>query len=193
MDLRLKEKVEGEIITLGDAKGYIRANGNYDDDLIQTLIKSGREIIEKILHQSILRETWICKCFRTEFLNRKSHLYPNIYRSVVTIPFPKKPVLEVRNVFADDFAINSKNYCIEKQGPQYYLVIRNLRHLDEVNYFSFEFDAGVAQDIKSVPSIFRIANLMIVAQHYGKRNLEENFVPKSAQSMLTNYIQYGGF
>lgn len=193
MDLRLKDKVEGEIITLGDAKGYIRANGNYDDDLIQTLIKSGREIIEKILHQSILRETWICKCFRTEFINRKSHIYPNICHSIVTIPFPKKPVLEVRNVFADGIAIDPKNYRIEKQGPQYYLIIRNLRHLDEVNSFSFEFDAGVAQDIKSVPSIFRIANLMIVAQHYEKRNLEENFVPKSAQSMLTNYIQYGGF
>jgi uncharacterized phiE125 gp8 family phage protein len=193
MDLRLKEKVEGEIITLGDAKGYIRANGNYDDDLIRTLIKSGREIIEKILQLSILRETWSCKYFRTEFINRKSHIYPNIYNSIVTIPFPKKPVLEVRNVFADDFAINSKNYCIEKRGPQYYLVIRNLRHLDQINSFSFEFDAGIAQDVKSVPSIFRIANLMIVAQHYEKRNLDEIFVPKSAQSMLGNYVQYGGF
>lgn len=193
MNLRLKEKVEGEIITLDDAKSYIRANGNYDDDLIQILIKSGREMIEKVLHQSILRETWTCKFYRTEFLDRQSRIYPNIYYSVVTIPFPKKPVLEVRNVYADDREINPKNYCIEKLGPSYYLVIRNVRHLNEVNSFSFEFDAGVAKDVKSVPSIFRIANLMIVAQHYENRNSSENFVPAPAQTMLTNYMQFGGF
>ena len=193
MDLRLKEKVEGEIITLGDAKGYVHANGNYDDDLIQTLIKFGREVIEKILHQSILRETWTCKYHRTEFLNKESRIYPNIHNSIVTIPFPKKPVLEVRNVYADDHEINPKNYCIEKEGMQHYLVIRNLRNLDQINSFSFEFDAGVARDVKSIPSIFRIANLMIVAQHYEKRNSNEGFIPKSAQSMLTNYMQFGGF
>ena len=193
MDLRLKEKVEGEIITLGDAKSYVHANGNYDDELIQILIKFGREVIEKILHQSILRETWKCTYFRTEFLYKESRIYPSIYRSTVTIPFPKKPVLEVRNVYADNHEINRKNYRIEKLGSQYYLVIRNLQHLDQINSFSFEFDAGVAQDVKSVPSIFRIANLMIVAQYYEKKNIDENFVPKAARSMLTNYVQFGGF
>jgi len=193
MDLKLKEKVEGEIITLGDAKSYVRANGNYDDELIQTLIKFGREIIEKILRQSILRETWVCKYYRTEFLNKESRIYPSIHNSIITIPFPKKPVLEVRKVYADDREINFKNYCIEKEGMQYYLVIRNLKNLNQVNTFSFEFDAGVAKDVKSVPSIFRIANLMIVAQHYEKRNSDENFVPKSARSMISNYIQFGGF
>lgn len=193
MNLKLKEKVEGEIITLNEAKGYMHVNGNFDDDLIQILIKSGREIIEKILHQSVLRETWTCKYFRTEFLDRESRIYPNIYRSIVTIPFPKKPVLEVRNVYADDHEINPKNYCIEKLGPSYYLVIRNVRHLNNVNAFSFEFDAGVAKDENSVPSIFRIANLMIVAQHYENRDSNENFVPSSAQSLITNYMQFGGF
>ena len=73
---RLKEKIEGEIIALDDAKNYVHANGNFDDELIKTLIKSGREIIEKILHQSILKERWIGKYFRTEFLNKKSTTYP---------------------------------------------------------------------------------------------------------------------
>ncbi|MCR4623647.1 MAG: phage gp6-like head-tail connector protein [Alphaproteobacteria bacterium] len=193
MDLRLKEKVEGEIIALDDAKNYVHANGNFDDELIKTLIKSGREIIEKILHQSILRERWICKYFRTEFLNKKSTMYPSIYDSTVTIPFPKNPVLEINNVYADDRIVNCKKYHIEKTGPRYYLVIRNLKNLDQINSFTIDFDAGVAKDFKSVPSIFRIANLMIVAQHYEKRNSDQNFVPKIAKTMLSNYIQFGGF
>ncbi len=193
MDLRLKEKLEGEIIALSDAKNYVHANGNFDDELIKTLIKSGREIIEKILHLSILRETWTCKYFRTEFINKKSTIYPSIYNSTVTIPFPKNPVLEINNVYADDRIINCKKYYIEKIGQRYYLNIRNLKNLDQINSFTIDFDAGIAKDFNSVPSIFRIANLMIVAQHYEKRNSDQNFIPTAAKTMLSNYVQFGGF
>ena len=193
MDLKLKDKVEGEIIALSDAKNYIHANGNYDDELIKTLITSGREIIEKILHLSILRKTWTCKYFRTEFLNKKSTIYPSIFNSIVTIPLPKNPVLKINNVYSDDREINSKKYYVEKTGQRYYLIIRNLKNLDDINSFTIDFDAGVAKDYNSVPSIFRIANLMIVAQHYEKRNSDQNFVPKAAKTMLANYVQFGGF
>lgn len=193
MDLRLKEKVEGEIVALNDAKNYVHANGDFDDELIKTLIKSGREIIEKILHQPILRERWICKYFRTEFLNRKSTIYPSIYDSIVTIPFPKNPVLEINNVYGDDHVINCKKYHLEKIGQRYYLIIRNLKNLDQINSFTIDFDCGIAKDFNSVPSIFRIANLMIVAQHYEKRNSDQNFVPNATKNILSNYVQFGGF
>ena len=193
MDLRLKEKLEGEIIALSDAKNYVHANGNFDDELIQTLIKSGREIIEKTLHQSILRERWTCKYFRTEFINKKSTIYPCIYDSIVSIPFPKNPVLKINNVFADGREINCKKYNIEKTGPRYYLVIRNCKDLDQINSFTIDFDAGIAKDFNSIPSIFRIANLMIVAQHYEKRNSDQNFIPNATKNMLSNYMQFGGF
>lgn len=100
MKLVLKEEPQEEIITLQEAKNYLRINHDFDDELIKMFIKSTRAAMESIVQKSILAQTWeytidedsVCK----SSLKRDDVVQAS--RGKITIPLPKSPVVDILKV-----------------------------------------------------------------------------------------------
>ncbi len=57
MNLELIAQPNSEIITLQEVKDYLNIDHDFEDNLLELLIKSTREAIETIVQKSIIKQT----------------------------------------------------------------------------------------------------------------------------------------
>ena len=58
MGLKLKQPPAIEPVTLGEAKAYLRVDGNADEALIRHLIKASRQAVEAYTNRCLIEQTW---------------------------------------------------------------------------------------------------------------------------------------
>ena len=164
MQLNLIEAPSDEIITLKEAKNYLRIDHDFDDNLISAFIKSTREAMEAIIQKSIMKQTWEYKLNNTSIysLNFGKSDYPCILGGNVMIPLPKPPIMEIINVNIDDREVEASKYSLEKTSNKFCLCIgsgelfKNKRKIT----ITIKYHTGITESIENVPYQLKLANLM---------------------------------
>lgn len=194
MALKLITPPDGELVTLAEAKAYMRVDHSDDDDLITELIKTARERIEGPgqLNAVYLSQTW--DLVLDKFPSRE-------------IMLPLAPVQYVEEVvyFDEDGAEQtvgvSDYYLDEVSRPPFVLPIADFSWptvLDSANAMRVRFVAGYApgesgttdNDIAAnVPARARVAVRQLVSHWYERRDLVSeaaniNIVPEFVWTLL---------
>lgn len=189
MRLNLLEKPKEELISLSEAKGYLHVSHNCDDDLIKFLIKSNREAIETIVQQSIVKQTWKYTVKHDEFSNVVSDDGPYVFGSLISIPLPRPPVLEVKEVIIDGETIDKKKVKLQKDNNVYFVRISNIKNFENCHKVTVVYSTGLAETSEEVPEQIRLANLMLVANAYQDRYTTPlGIIPSIIHKLLSPFL-----
>lgn len=173
MQLNLIKKPSCEIITLEEAKNYLRIDHDYDDDLILNFIQATREAIESIIQKSIMKQVWSYQLDNRSICNFDSgeSNYPSVFGDIMRIPLPKPPIMEILNVVIDDKVYEKKAYYLDQTGGQFYLCVScaNIIGKKRKVLITIEYAAGIADSVQNIPYQLKLANLMLVANAYQER------------------------
>ena len=195
MHLVLTEEPKQEIISLREAKNYLRVDHDFDDELITELIKTSRELMESVTEKSILKQTWqyVIEKGADENFNWVSTDTPNFSEYVMTIPLPRPPVIKIISVSIGDEILGSSQYRSENIGSKFYLYL-SLRH--RVNSgkrksITIVYDAGMTDVPAKVPSQLKLANLMILANAYQERYSlsRNNLISQGIRQLLNPFME----
>lgn len=168
MILQLITPPETEPVTVAEVKAYLRIDQDEENEVIESLIKSAREVLEQYTLRAFLRQTWEL------ILDR-----PGRY-----VYLPRPPIIEVQEVEIDGKTLEPEQYellgrdaLVLKAGPG-----ANLR----VRYVS-----GYGDELESVPAAIRQATIMLVGHMYENREGQPTAVKYQAQVMgaLPTFIQ----
>ena len=189
MKLNLLTKAKAELISLAEAKSYLHINHNFDDDLIKFLIKSNREAIETMVQQSIVKQTWKYTVKREEFSNLVSNNGPYVFGTMITIPLPRPPVLEVKGVLIDDKSISKNKVKLVKDNNTYFIHIRNIKNFEDCSKVVIIYDTGIAETLDEVPEQIKLANLILVANAYQDRYTTPlSIMPAIVRELLSPFL-----
>ncbi|MDR0555393.1 MAG: head-tail connector protein [Holosporaceae bacterium] len=194
MQLNLIERPSEEIVTLGEAKNYLRVDHDFDDMLIGGLIKSTREAIESILQKSILKQTWEYRLdnYAIDSLCFVAGDHPSICRGVMKIPLPKPPILKIIGVEVDNLDVDSDQYSLEREGGKFYLCIRKASLFKNKRKISLatRYEAGMADDVENIPYQLKLANLMLVANAFQERFSYEQkeIISQGVKQLLSPFL-----
>lgn len=194
MKLILKEEPQEEIITLQEAKNYLRINHDFDDELIKMFIKSTRTAMEAIVQKSILAQTWeytidedsVCKS------SLKRDDVVQAIRGKITIPLPKSPVVDILNVKMNGKKVSDTFYEWNLVKNKHTLTIFS-REMSP-NLLSYpiviKYRAGIAEKAENVPYQIKLANLMLLANAYQERfSFSQNsLISQSVKEMLVPFL-----
>lgn len=195
MKLILKEEPKEEIITLEEAKNYLRIDHNFDDDLIEMLIKSTRCAMEAIIQKSILAQTWeyiidsdsVCKTrFKRLDVVRSSY-------GKITIPLPESPVVDILSVKMGLKKLKDTVYSWDWVKGKCALLTINCKELDSNNLeypIRVKYRTGLADSAENVPYQIKLANLMLLANAYQERYSfsQTTFISQSVKDMLVPFL-----
>ena len=195
MKLILKEEPKEEIITLEEAKNYLRINHDFDDELIKMFIKSTRCAMEAIIQKSILAQTWeyiidsdsVCKSKQKRLdIVRCSY-------GKITIPLPKSPVVDVLSVKMNFKKLKETAYSWDWVKGKCALLTINCKDLDSKNLeypIKIKYRAGIAEVADNVPYQIKLANLMLLANAYQERYSfsQTTFISQSVKDMLVPFL-----
>ena len=188
MQLTLVRQPESEIISLQEAKDYLNISHEFDDALINLLIKSTREAIETIVQKSIIKQTWEYVVFREEFSNLNSTGRPCVFGSFIKVPLPRPPILEILEIKTDDKIVDHRKVRLEKINNNFYLYIENLKHFEQCNRLIITYSAGIALTSDNVPYQIKLANLMLIANAYQDRYQPRNSISSGVQELLAPFL-----
>lgn len=188
MQLTLTKQPESEIISLKEAKDYLHISHEFDDSLINLLIKSTREAIETIVQKSIIKQTWEYVVFREEFSNLNSDGCPCILGSLIKVPLPRPPVLEILEIKMDDKTIDKRKIKLERINNNFYIYIENLKNFEKSNRLTIIYNAGIALTAENVPYQIKLANLMLVANAYQDRYQPRNYISSGVKELLAPFL-----
>lgn len=195
MKLTLKEGPKEEIVTLEEAKNYLRINHDFDDDLIRLFIKSTRAAMEAIVQKSIIAQTWqytiedsseVCKsALKRDDVVQAAH-------GKIVIPLPKSPVIDILSVKMNRKKVEDSDYELELVKNKYCLTI-NCNNLSskQVKYpLVIKYRAGICESSENVPYQIKLANLMLLANAYQERYSysQETFVSQKVKDMLMPFL-----
>lgn len=173
MQLSLVEKPREEIVSLEEAKNYLRINHDFDDSLLDLFIKSTREAMESIIQKSVMVQTWkytinndsICS------FNIEEDDFPIICNDIIRIPLPKPPVAKIISVKIDNREIDNQYYRLEKFNSKFCICLSSKKVLNAKRKASIiiEYEAGISNKKENIPYQLKLANLMLVANAYQER------------------------
>lgn len=193
MKLTLLEAPQSEIISLKDAKQYMRINHDCDDNLIDIFIKATREAIEAIIQKSILKQKWLYQIALKEikpFNDDKD--CPHVYNEILHIPLPKPPVINVEAVNLCNPSGRKKtvqDFVLTRQADRFYLQLNWLQFKRAAGVLNIVFHSGIAENSENIPYQIKLANLMLVNNAYKKRFTYDSsdFMPEGIMKLLTGF------
>jgi hypothetical protein len=173
MQLSLVEKPREEIVSLEEVKNYLRISHDFDDSLLDLIIKSTREAMESIIQKSVMVQTWAYT------INNDSICYngvneddfPVICYDIIRIPLPKPPVAKIISVKIDNQEIDNQHYRLEKFNSRFCLCLSSAEVLNARRKASIiiEYEAGISDKKENIPYQLKLANLMLIANAYQER------------------------
>lgn len=194
MKLALIEQPTDEIITLKETKNYLRIDHDFDDDLLNMLIKSTRTAMEAIIQKSIMSQTWEYTIDHNSVSNSRYERrdIANVSCGIVTIPLPKSPVVNILSVKMGNETVESAAYCLEKFTNKYCLIL-NCKNLPskKVKYpIVIRYKSGISTTVENVPYQLKLANLMLVANAYQERYSysQNNVISQSVKELLMPFL-----
>lgn len=193
MKLTLLEKTKQELISLAEAKNYIRIDQNCDDNLIDTFISATREAMESILQKSIIKQKWMYQVDAKDinYIELEAKNLSDISSTKAKIPLPRPPVITIEKI-----TINYKNGRSkiledfeEKSDHQFYVLINREEIRPSVKNIEIIYCAGIAENPENVPYQLKLANLMLVANAYKNRFTYDSseLMPKSIEKLLAPF------
>lgn len=178
MELNLIEKSTSEIISLKEAKNYLRVDHDFDDCLISGMIRATRDAIEALIQKSILQQK-----FEYIILNRAmcnfdffEERYPSILGQFMRIPLPKPPIISIDTVFVDNNEVEPRKYTLEKLSNSFCVCIntKKIKNMNNNSVIKIIYNAGLALSPAEVPYQLKLANLMLTANAYQVRFFYKN-------------------
>ena len=194
MQLILVQKPTVEIITLNEVKNYLRIDNDYDDILLEMLIKSTREAMEAIIQKSVMTQIWKYEVNIDNFAelyNNKMSL-PRISDGCIKIPLPKPPVVKIISLTSNEKEISKEYYNLEKDGAKFFLSFAFKKAIEKKSMFplAITYETGIANDIKHIPYQLKLANLMLVTNAYQERYSYNNdtIISQNVKQLLTPFL-----
>ena len=188
MKLELIQQPDIEIVSLQEAKEYLGISHDFEDDMLKFLIKSTREAIESVMQKSVIHQTWQYTLSRNEFANLNSDGRPCIFGSVIKIPMPRPPLLDVIGVKIDDKIIDRRRIKVEKVLNTFYVYILNVKNFDASENVTITYTAGLASLPTAVPYQIKLANLMLIANAYQNRYHSTSSIPQGIRELLNPFL-----
>lgn len=172
MQLSLVEKPKDEIVSLSEAKNYLRIDHDFDDSLLDMIIKSTREAMESIIQKSVMVQTWKYTIENSSIgYKLEEDNFPSICCDTVRIPLPKPPVAKIVNIKIDDREIDSQFYNLKKFNSKFCACLSSEKVLKakRKSQISIEYEAGISDKTENIPYQLKLANLMLIANAYQER------------------------
>jgi uncharacterized phiE125 gp8 family phage protein len=167
------EKANDEIISLKEAKNYLRIDHNFDDDLLNTLIRATREVIESKIQKSIMAQTWKYTVNKDDFCSYSGANAIGVVMSydTIMIPLPKPPVVCIKKAEINGKEVNKTCYSLEKINSRVYLRLECKNTVGEKSKFpiTITYESGISNKMENVPHQLKLSNLMLVADAYQER------------------------
>lgn len=194
MQLSLVEKPHEEIVSLEETKNYLRISHDFDDSLLEIMIRSTREAMESIIQKSVMAQTWkytINNDFITSACVQEDD-FSSICYDVFRIPLPKPPVVKIIRVKADDTELDSQSYMLEKFNSKFYLSIssKKIFTANRKASIAIEYTAGISDKKENIPYQLKLANLMLIANAYQERYSynQNSFVSQGVKRLLEPFL-----
>ncbi|MDR1375201.1 MAG: head-tail connector protein [Holosporaceae bacterium] len=194
MQLNLIKKPENEIISLAEAKNYLRIDHDFDDTLIVGTIKSTREALESIIQKSIFKQTWEYVLDNYSICNFDfcESDYPSIFCDIIKIPLPKPPIMKIISVKVGEKEQKECKYSVEKINHKFCLCINYGKSLHRRNKVSIKiiYEAGIADKVENIPYQLKLANLMLMANAYQERfsYKQEGVISQGIKQLLSPFL-----
>lgn len=188
-----------EPVSRTEAKNYLKIDSTADDDLIDDLIKSAREMVEDFTKRSFITQTW--KLVLDRFPVHRNRKYDD-YEGVLHLPksevvnsadyivLQRAPIQSITSLVTIDDHNNSSTFA----ASNYYLDTENSRlvlndgatwptDLRAQAAVNVTYEAGYGDAATDVPARIRTAIKKIVAQLYDDRHSCED-MPVGCKKML---------
>jgi hypothetical protein len=197
MQLNLIEKPASEIITLEEAKIYLRIDHDFDDNLIAGFIKSTREAMESIIQKSILKQTWEYKLDNVSIssLDFRESDYPSIYGNSLRIPLPKPPIIEIISLEIDRKEVDANKYSLEKTNNKFCLCINETKFFRNKRKISMvvKYSSGISDCVENIPFQLKLANLRLVANAFQERfsYSQNSIISQGVRQLLSPFKTFG--
>lgn len=173
MQLTLIEHPAQEIISLKQAKDYLRVEHDFDDALISSLIRSTRELMETMIEKSILKQTWKCVISRGSMCGFNLNNFDETDRlqCMVTFALPRPPIMKILSVHVGGKKLEEHQYRLENVSGKFYLCMDLAQISGAKIDDSLEvlYESGMTEDPEKVPYQLSLANLMLIANAYQER------------------------
>ncbi|MDR0661880.1 MAG: head-tail connector protein [Holosporales bacterium] len=175
MPLTIIRPAEAPLISLEEAKTYLRVDTDVEDALITRLIAASTEALEAITGCAFLRKTYQ---YVTDLLLFETSSYPRFkgFPAVQRLPLPRPPLHQILSVTVktktQEQEIPAEDYSVlSSHGPaQLTLTIPNPLEMWDRSTLAVSFVAGWGETAREVPEPLRLATLMLVADAYEKRD-----------------------
>jgi hypothetical protein len=138
----------GQVITLTEAKNYLKVDYNEDDDLINSLILSAQKRLEQYAGIAFNERTLQTIAYVDNFIE---------------LPYaPISTILSVEVFIANEWVMLT-------QGSDYYVVGSTYTKIYFISYFSSEFRFTYMCGFECLPDNIKIANLKMISDLYEYR------------------------
>lgn len=194
MMLSLIKSYDEEIISLEEAKNYLRIEHDVEDKFISGLIKSTREAIEAIIQKSIVLQKWKYEIDSSSmcYLDSGDSGLPCFFCGSVNIALPKPPVINIESVSINNVKLGANAYKLEKMSNKYCLYVNytNERLLDKNMSVSVIYNAGMAENSENIPYQLKLANLMLLSNAYQERFAynSANIISSGIKQLLSPFL-----
>ncbi|MDR1266895.1 MAG: head-tail connector protein [Holosporales bacterium] len=194
MSLTILQPSEGPLISIEEAKTYLRVDTDAENDLITRLIAASTEALEMITGRSFLQKTYQYITHVTP--ETSSFPYFKNFPSVLQIPLPRPPMQRIVSVTLktqlQDQEIPPENYkTFESHGPTQLTVTLpgSLCPAQDPMALLISFIAGWSETAQGVPEPLRLATLMLIADAYEKRDgySAQGGLPLGVSSLIQPY------
>lgn len=153
-----------EPVTLAEAKQHLKIETALEDDLINRLITTARQHVEKHIDKVLIEQPWL--------------VYFDDWPGSGEIKLPVAPItaiIDLRTYSDDDIAIiiDPSHYYVDMAGAPQKLVLRGSRIWLKpgriANGIEIEVTAGYGPTAASVPAPLQTAMLLLIAHWYENR------------------------
>jgi uncharacterized phiE125 gp8 family phage protein len=179
-----------EPITLADAKVHLKVDSTDDDDLINALIGTAREMAETKLGRVLITQTW----------NWVMDRFPGSRQVVLPLP-PLQSVVSIKykDAAGEDQTIDAGDYIVDTAPePGRVVLAKNASwpsaELYPASAVTFQYKAGYGDAASNVPGPIKQACLLMIGEWYENREnvadikrVGPDSIPLGASNLLWPY------
>jgi uncharacterized phiE125 gp8 family phage protein len=177
VSLKLLQKPESEPIRLDDIKSFLHLEHDLDDYLLNVLITTARELVEKFLGRSLITQklqyqNQVEICAEPTRLLNVTEGCP--FGMNVNIALPNAPIIEVTDLMCNGARVEEPNFKLTTVGDREILSLQTKKCTGQPLDISAQYTAGYGDKAEDVPSTIRLAIMLVVSRVYKDRDLMSN-------------------
>ncbi|MDR1475238.1 MAG: head-tail connector protein [Holosporales bacterium] len=194
MSLKLLQKPESEPVGLDEIKIFLRLEHELDDNLLNILITTARELVEKFLGRSLITQKWQYKT-RMEVCGNSIQTWNVVencpFAMNINIILPNAPIVEVTDLICNGTKIEESGFKLVHIDDREILSLQVKQSIaTQTLDILTEYVAGYGEQAEDVPSTVRLAIMLLVGRIYKDRNLisnDQEILLDSVKHLLCSY------